>query len=818
VHGTFQGSDSVTGKIGKAINFNDDASNEYINASLGALSAPYTAEAWIYFDDLNQASSDYDYTFMFYNGTGTACVFSVSREAGSTANKDKFYNYDGVAQRFGPVLNGQQWVYLVLEATTSGNYTALYINGSSVSLDASTSALNSNGNLEMGRYSAGFPHWLDGKIDELKVSTAALSTEWILTSYNNQNSPAAFFSLGSEEPKSAANAPIATLNQPNGSQAIGSVYSVDFNVSDADSGALNASLYYSQQRNDFNLFIADLNLGDYPNYSGLSCGSSIFLTTTNCTYDWNLYRPGVSVKDSNLVLFMPLDTYSFRDFSPLANNGSATTFDKTASSGVVSGKINRAMKFDGVDDYISAADADRLDLRTNDFTIELWAVRSASGATHVLVDKRPDVSNGYVLQFNASNQVEAQICNGTCTTIISTSTVTDTGWHYIAIEFDRSANAQIYLDGSADGSATSISAKSAGINTAANLRIVARSFDSLANVMNGSIDEVRIYDKLLGAAEIRKRYSMVQGTDLNRVADGNYFLDLNVWDQTDLNAIDSSNTSFAVDNNAPGTTDNAPSTTQSSAFTVTLSCDDTSYIAGIQASGCSYSNYRFDSGSWKQSSAVAVNDDGNHKIDYYSVDAAGNAGAIRTTYGSLLLTGHSFNFGLRFDGNWWDSSVHIPGFVVDQNMQNTVSQTLTQGSTFDYASFSRNGLAIGLVSTGATYLMDLTNVYPSTFNIYLQQAHRAGVDKEFYLAYTSGNYTAFEDKKVYVRNGEFLKRVNPAFGVATTALYTITLGLDYFDSNVDINGSFHLGPGSHSLLITNQGTSNGKVVIGISKD
>ncbi|MFH1235048.1 MAG: LamG domain-containing protein [Candidatus Diapherotrites archaeon] len=615
-----------------------------------------------------------------------------------------------------------------------------------------------------------------------------------------------------------AAAPSTTLNQPNGNQVIGSVYSVDFNASDADNADLSAALYYSSTAGDFNNFIADLNLNDYSNYTGLSCGSTVFLTTTNCTYDWNLYRPGVSTKDANLVLYMPLDTYSFRDFSPLANNGSATTFDKTSSSGVVAGKINRAMKFDGVDDYISVTDTDRLDLQANDFTIELWAARSATDAIHVLVDKRPDASNGYVLQFNDSNQVEAQICNGTCTTITSASTVTDTGWHYIAIEFDRSANAQLYIDGSADGSATSISSKSAGINTAANLRIGARSYDSLANVMNGSIDEVRVYDKLLGAAEIKKRYSMVQGTDLNRIADGNYFLDLNVWDQTDANATDSSNTSFAVDNNAPSTTDNAPSATQSSAFTVTLSCDDTSYISGIQASGCSYSEYRIDSGSWKQSSAIAVNDDGNHKIEYYSVDAAGNAGTIRTTYASLLLTGHSFNFGLRFDGNWWDGSVHIPGFVVDQNMQNTVSQTLTQGSTFDYASFSRNGLAIGLVSTGATYLMDITNVYSSTFNIYLQQAHRAGVDKEFYLAYTSGNYTAFEDKKAYVRNGEFLKRVNPAFGIATTAIYTITLGLDYFDSNVDINGSFHLGPGSHSLLITNQGTSNGKVVIGIEKN
>ena len=38
-----------------------------------------------------------------------------------------------------------------------------------------------------------------GKMDEVRLSTTARSTEWIQTAYNNQNSPSTFMSFGSEE-------------------------------------------------------------------------------------------------------------------------------------------------------------------------------------------------------------------------------------------------------------------------------------------------------------------------------------------------------------------------------------------------------------------------------------------------------------------------------------------------------------------------------------------------------------------------------------------------------------------------------------------
>jgi len=826
--GTSTSTTNADGNIDGADVF--DGTDDYVDlpaSSSIVASEPFTLSAWIITDtqqgtwdtegriiNLHRAGGSYSSGAAIYAG-------GPAGDQGGDADDICYIYYTGVEHKWlcyqttSPVYHDGSGH--LISVTHDGSTAKLYYDGVEVATRSDSFGDLGTATAKIGSFNT-TTRLFEGTIDEARISNKVRDVNWISTSYNNQASPSTFLSLGSEETEATGNAPTVTLNDPDGKQVIGATHSVDFNVLDADNDQLSAALYYSADSKDFNIFIADLNLNDYSNYSGLSCDSTIWLTTTNCTYDWNLYRPGVSVKDAHLVLYMPLDTYSYRDFSLLANNGIATTFDKTASSGVVAGKQNRAFKFDGSDDYINVSDTDRLDLRSNDFSIELWASRSAADSNHVLVDKRADVENGYLLQFNADNKIEALICDGTCISITSTSTVTDASWHHIAVTFDRSANAQIYLDGSTDGGATNISGKSGSINTVSDLRIGARSYDPLASVMDGSIDEVRVYDKLLGAAEISTRYSNItDSTASYRIADGNFFLDLNVWDTGDGNAIDSSSTSFAVDGNSPTASDDAPGATQDAAFTVTFTCDDTSYIAGIQASGCSHVRYRKNSGSWYTASAVAINSDGNHLLEYYPVDYAGNEGLIYSTYAPLVLGGHTFSLGLKFDGNWRSSTVHIPGFISDQNMQDTVTQTLSQSENLEYLAFSLSSLLIGIASTGSAFTADITNSDPTLFNIYMQQVVRAGVDEEFFLVFTSGDYRAMEGNKTAIARDQFLKRTNPAFGVATTAIYTITIGLDYYDSNVDLNGNVHLGPGTHGLVVTNQGISGGKVVIQIER-
>ena len=86
-----------------------------------------------------------------------------------------------------------------------------------------------------------------------------------------------------------------------------------------------------------------------------------------------------------------------------------------------------------------------------------------------------------------------------------------------------------------------------------------------------------------------------------------------------------------VDDTPPVTTDNSPQTWQNNDFTVTLNATD-------DIRGVAYTSYKIDSGEWVNGTLVSINTEGNHTIEYYSVDWAGNTESVKTTYAALDKT------------------------------------------------------------------------------------------------------------------------------------------------------------------------------------
>jgi hypothetical protein len=71
------------------------------------------------------------------------------------------------------------------------------VNGALEGSDNTNSAFTTALNTRLGDDSNG--NWMDGQMDEVRFSLGvARSNGWILTSYNNQNSPATFFTVGAE--------------------------------------------------------------------------------------------------------------------------------------------------------------------------------------------------------------------------------------------------------------------------------------------------------------------------------------------------------------------------------------------------------------------------------------------------------------------------------------------------------------------------------------------------------------------------------------------------------------------------------------------
>jgi hypothetical protein len=92
------------------------------------------------------------------------------------------------------------WHYIVVVATSSSHQ--IFIDGSADGSPVSQSynIISGNHNTIGASFSGGSlgRYWL-GSIDEVRISNVARSADWILTSYNNQNSPSTFYTLGSEQ-------------------------------------------------------------------------------------------------------------------------------------------------------------------------------------------------------------------------------------------------------------------------------------------------------------------------------------------------------------------------------------------------------------------------------------------------------------------------------------------------------------------------------------------------------------------------------------------------------------------------------------------
>lgn len=92
------------------------------------------------------------------------------------------------------------WYHVVAVADVSNNIRRLFVNGVQVSTVASVGWGTDAGNASIGGETAAgeTTNRFNGRLDEVRVSNSALSADWIATEYNNQNSPATFYTISAE--------------------------------------------------------------------------------------------------------------------------------------------------------------------------------------------------------------------------------------------------------------------------------------------------------------------------------------------------------------------------------------------------------------------------------------------------------------------------------------------------------------------------------------------------------------------------------------------------------------------------------------------
>jgi len=198
--GTNNGStQNAAGKIAGGNEF--DGSNDEINiADLAALdiTGAITIEAWVDPDSnsLNTvlskgnqnfgAAGNYDYFLGVHTGVafkgsnGSAHIVDLG--GSTTVTTGTWHHIAGAWDG----TTGANGIAVYLDGSNDGNGTA-----TNTSL-ATTYAVRLGGE---GSYSYSY----DGHLDEVRISNIVRDADWISTTYNNQNSPSTFYTLGSEQ-------------------------------------------------------------------------------------------------------------------------------------------------------------------------------------------------------------------------------------------------------------------------------------------------------------------------------------------------------------------------------------------------------------------------------------------------------------------------------------------------------------------------------------------------------------------------------------------------------------------------------------------
>jgi hypothetical protein len=195
------------------------------------------------------------------------------------------------------------------------------------------------------------------------------------------------------------------------------------------------------------------------------------------------------------------------DRSGQGNNGRLMN---TATTSVrVSGKLGQSLKFDGTDDHVSIASI--LGSPAN-VTLSAWVnlkhsdpsfstVISIGDYVQITMDNPtsdPDIGTaGYFWDSAVERRTETNL------------NLADTGWHHLAYTVDGSGNVQkFYVDGVLK--ATTVHAGPIVWTGRGASTIIGRDGQSSANFFNGEIDEVRVYNRVLGPDEIKRLYAMGQ--------------------------------------------------------------------------------------------------------------------------------------------------------------------------------------------------------------------------------------------------------------------------------------------------------------------
>lgn len=229
---------------------------------------------------------------------------------------------------------------------------------------------------------------------------------------------------------------------------------------------------------------------------------------------WNyFYREAIKDLPTYLGLqgywaFNQIVSGKYQDLSGNGNHGTPkplypSNYPQMVDS--INKKFGKAGSFDGIDDYVDCGTG--IDFESIDITPSFWIKSSQLSYAYPFGNGAGGGGNGWGTLIYTYGKISIDIypVGGSRQTIVSSTIITDNNWHFVVSTIDRDGYMRLFIDGKEDAIPKDISAQSAlSLN-----RYSVKIGKAGASPLDGLIDEVRIYNRALSAAEIKKHYDLI---------------------------------------------------------------------------------------------------------------------------------------------------------------------------------------------------------------------------------------------------------------------------------------------------------------------
>lgn len=229
------------------------------------------------------------------------------------------------------------------------------------------------------------------------------------------------------------------------------------------------------------------------------------MRTTTTTYDGAGRKVTESVTTSGsssggggmpdgLVAAYGFDEGSGASVADASGSGNGGTI--SGASWSTSGKFGKALDFDGVNDRVTVADSNSLDLTSSGMTLSAWVKPDTVDdyQTVLMKEGTSDMAYGLYSSTNTGNRPSFQFYGNQ---LLGPSAVSAGSWVHLAGTYDGSMM-RIYVD----GVQVATDPDSDPVPATSNQLSIGRS-SMWGEYFDGLIDEVRIYDRTLTQAEIQ---------------------------------------------------------------------------------------------------------------------------------------------------------------------------------------------------------------------------------------------------------------------------------------------------------------------------